>query len=117
MQLFRAWAWPTISVAAVNLSGFRFGIKTTINAVVALVATYTFTNGMLLWILGVPLPAAQESASKRSRFVWYSIFALTGVAAIAAYFIGYKRPPSHPPFHFGIRPISALHDSVGGWLL
>ena len=57
---------------------------------------------MLLWILGVPLPAAQESASKRSRLVWYSIFALAGAAAIAAYFIGYKRPPSHPPFHFGI---------------
>jgi len=92
----------TILVAVVNLSKFRFGIKTIINVVVALVATYTFTNGMLLWMLGVPLPAAQESASKRARLLWYLIFALVGVAAILAYFLDYKRPPSHPPFQFGI---------------
>ncbi len=92
----------TILVALVNLSRFRFGVKTTINAVVALIATYTFANGMLLWVLGVPLPAAQESASKRARLLWYLIFALVGTAAISAYFVDYKRPSSHPPFHFGI---------------
>jgi hypothetical protein len=92
----------TVSVAVVNLSRFRFGIKTTINAVVALIATYTFANGMLLWIFGLPLPAAQESASKRSRFACYSIFASTAFVSIAGYFINYEHPPSHPPFHFGI---------------
>jgi hypothetical protein len=92
----------TILIALVNLSGLRFGIKTTINAVVALVATYTFANGMLLWILGVPLPAAREPVSRRTRLLWYLIFALVGAAAISAYFIDYKPPPSHPPFGFGI---------------
>jgi hypothetical protein len=92
----------TVLVAVVNLSRFPFGVKTTINAVVALIATYTFANGMLLWILGVPLPAAEESASKRRRLVWYSIFALMGAVAIAAYFFDYQRPPSHPLFHFDL---------------
>ena len=92
----------TILIALVNLSRLRFGIKTTINAIVALVATYTFANGMLLWILGVPLPAARESISKRTRLLWYLIFALVGAAAISAYFLGCKPPPSHPPFRFDI---------------
>jgi hypothetical protein len=89
-----------ILVALVNLSKLQFGVKTIMNAVVALVATYTFANGMLLWLLGVPLPAAHESASKRARFLWYLIFALVGAAAIFAYFVDYKRPQSHPPFRF-----------------
>jgi len=106
----------TILVALVNLSTFRFGVKTTINAIVALVATYTFTNGMLLWILGVPLPAAQESASKRTRLLWYLIFALVGAATISAYFVDYKRPPSHPPFHFGVLQVAHyLILWVGGY--
>jgi hypothetical protein len=92
----------TILVALVNLSRIRFGAKAVINALIALVATYTFPNGMLLWVLGVPLPAAQESASKRVRLIWSLLFALVGAAAVAAYFVGYERPPTHPPFHLGI---------------
>jgi hypothetical protein len=92
----------TILIVVVNLSPLQFGIKTTINAVIALVATYTFANGMLLWILGVPLPGAQEYISKRTRLLWYLVFALVGAAAISAYFVDYKPPPSHPPFHFGV---------------
>jgi len=105
-----------ILVAVVNLSRLRFGVKTVINIVLALVATYTFANGMLLWVLGVPLPAVQERASKRARLVWYSLFALTGAAAIASYFVGYKRPEAHPPLHFGI--LQLLHYLilwVGGY--
>ena len=30
------------------------------------------------------------------------LFALVGTAAVAAYFVGYEPPSSHPPFHFGI---------------
>ena len=105
-----------ILVAAVNLSRLRFGVKTIINIVLALVATYTFANGMLLWILGVPLPAAQESASKRARLGWYSLFALVGAAAIASYFVGYKRPAAHPPFHFGVpQLVHYLILWVGGY--
>jgi hypothetical protein len=106
----------TILVALVNLSRIRFGAKAVINAFIALVATYTFTNGMLLWVLGVPLPAAYESASKRVRFIWSLLFALVGVVAIASYFVGYERPPSHPPLHFGI--IQVMHYLilwVGGY--
>jgi len=105
-----------ILVAAVNLSRLRFGVKTVINIVLALVATYSFANGMLLWILGVPLPAAQESASKRARLGWYSLFALAGAAAIASYFVGYKRPEAHPPFHFGVpQLVHYLILWVGGY--
>ena len=106
----------TILVALVNLSGIRFGSKAVINAVIALVATYTFTNGMLLWVVGVPLPAPDESASKRVRLIWSLLFALVGAAAVAAYFVGYERPPSHPRLHFGI--VQVMHYLilwVGGY--
>ena len=108
----------TILVALVNLSRFPFGAKAVINALIALLATYTFTNGMLLWVLGVPLPAAHESASKRVRLIWSLLFALVGAAAIASYFVGYERPPSHPPLHFGI--VQVMHYLilwVGGYFI
>jgi hypothetical protein len=95
----------TILVALVNLSRIHFGAKAVINALIALIATYTFPNGMLLWVLGIPLPAAQESASKRVRLISSLLFALVGAAAVAAYFVRYERPPAHPPFRFGIMQV------------
>ena len=71
---------------------------------------------MLLWILGVPLPAAQESASKRARLLWYLLFALVGAAAISSLFYRLQAPPSHPPFHFGIlQLVHYLILWVGGY--
>jgi hypothetical protein len=89
-----------VLVAVVNLSRLKLGAKTMINLITALFATYTFANGMLLWILAIPLSASQEFISKRGRFIWYSLFALFGVAAVSVYFVNYKPPAQHPSFHF-----------------
>jgi hypothetical protein len=94
-----------ILVALINLSPLRFGTKTLLNLVIALVATYTFANGMLLWIFGIPLPAMHDPASKRRRLIWYVLFASVGVGAISGYFVDYQRPVYHPSFHFGIGQI------------
>jgi hypothetical protein len=105
-----------VVAALVNLSRLRFGTKTIVNVIVALTATYTYANGMLLRVLGVPFPRAQESISKRALFKWYLLFALVGIGSVTIYFVNYKRPPSHPHFHFGV--IETVHYIilwVGGY--
>ncbi|PYI74855.1 MAG: hypothetical protein DMF01_09250 [Verrucomicrobia bacterium] len=49
---------PGVAVLAatlVNLSGLRFAWKVIANSILAFVATYSYANGMLLWLLAVPL--------------------------------------------------------------
>ena len=102
--------------AVVNLSRLRFESKTVVNVVIALFATYTFANGMLLWLLAIPLPTERESASKPSRITCYSVYALIGVATTALYFVDYKRPVEHPTFHFNL--VQVIHYIilwVGGY--
>lgn len=105
-----------ILAAVVNLSRLRFEAKTVVNAIIALFATYTFANGMLLWLLAIPLPTERAPVSKPTRITCYSIYALIGVAAIALYFVDYKRPVEHPTLYFSL--VQVIHYIilwVGGY--
>jgi hypothetical protein len=87
-----------LAAAALNLSALSFRCKALANLTLAFIATYTFANGMLLWTLAWPLPAPNEPASRRRRFIWTLTYVLAGVLSVAAYFIGYHRPSYHPEF-------------------
>ena len=78
----------------VNLSDRSLRWKTICNGTLALLSTYTFANGMLLWLLAFPL--ARE-ASRQSRLFWRSCYILAAVVAIVCYFISYQHPPLSPP--------------------
>ena len=85
---------------AVNLSQRRLPEKIAWNSVLALVATYTFAHGMLLWPLALPIPRDDERSRRnwvRRAAPWYFVFALIASVSIACYFIGYKRPDIAPP--------------------
>jgi hypothetical protein len=49
-----------------NLSGIQFRLKAVVNAALDLVATYSFANGMLLWLLAVPIRWPAERGEVRA---------------------------------------------------
>lgn len=84
----------------VNLSGRSLRWKTICNGALALVSTYTFANGMLLWFLAFPLAARsspEAPASSGSKLFWRFSYILAATISITCYFISYEHPPLSPP--------------------
>jgi hypothetical protein len=83
---------------AINLARWPLPAKVATNSFLALLSTYTFAHGMLLWAFAIPIPVRNERA-QRSRFfvLWYAAYVVIGAISIAYYFVGYKRPEIAPP--------------------
>ncbi|HEX4631156.1 MAG TPA: hypothetical protein VH188_09345 [Chthoniobacterales bacterium] len=82
----------------INLSKLSFCRKTIWNGALALVSTYTFANGMLLWLLAFPLNTGSDApASTRSKIACRLIYIGAAIAAIGCYFINYQHPAFSPP--------------------
>lgn len=97
-------------VAAINLSRLNFQTKALLNLTLAFVATYTFANGMLLWVLAWPLPSPNERLRWQGRARWLALYIFAGVLSVGAYFIDYQRPRNHPPFaSVGARLVDLIH--------
>jgi len=82
-----------------NLSDRSFKSKTLVNAALAFLSTYTFANGMLIWLLAFPLETAADLRAReaRTRIFWRVVYILMATASIASYFISYRHPPIAPP--------------------
>ena len=86
------------SCYAINLSRWPLPAKVVCNSFLALLSTYTFAHGMLLWTFAIPIPVRGERSHRRSFFVlWYVAYVAIGIASIAYYFVGYQRPEIAPP--------------------
>lgn len=90
-----------VLAARINASERPESVQCLCSAGLALLATYTFANGMICWLLGAPFwwrlaPGRPRRGGLWSR--WDSLYALLGGAALAAYFSDYTRPPQHPAF-------------------
>jgi len=79
-----------------NLSARSLPWKTVCNGLLALVSTYTFANGMLLWLLAFPIATGPRKSS-RSQIFWRLAYVIAGTVSIACYFISYRHPPLSPP--------------------
>jgi hypothetical protein len=87
-----------LAAAGINLAGLSFRAKTLLNLTLAFVATYSFANGMLVWVLAWPLSSPNEPASRARRAAWLGLYFVVGAISIGCYFIGYHRPSYHPEF-------------------
>lgn len=105
-----------LAAAAINLSALSFRAKTLANLTLALVATYTFANGMLLWLLAWPLPSPNEKTSLGGRRLWSALFAGAGMLAVGGYFVGYRRPGYHPSLAFHIGQLGELAHYFVLWI-
>lgn len=109
-------ALAVLAAAAVSLSRLSFGCKTIANALLALIATYTFANGMLLWVLALPLPSASETIARRRRMCWYAAYLTCAAATIGSYFINYSRPSNHPALLTGTQKVVDLAHYLVLWV-
>ena len=106
---------PTVALLcalAMNLSARSLGVKTMTNAALAIVSTFTFGNGMLLWVFALPI----GSADRRSAIAWRVAYLFAGAASITAYFVGYQHPPLSPPPAQIFRDLAAILHFVARWV-
>lgn len=73
----------------------------------ALAATYSFANGMLLWVLLHPRwtllrPKPERPATRPAR-VLDALYLLVFAVVVGTYFHGYFKPPSFPPFSVALQ--------------
>jgi hypothetical protein len=80
----------------INLSARSLPWKTVCNGLLALVSTYTFANGMLIWLLAFPIATGPRKSS-RSQIFGRLAYVIAGAVSIACYFISYRHPPLSPP--------------------
>jgi hypothetical protein len=81
----------------VACSGLGLAKKFAVSALIAVVATFSFGGGVLLWPLTFPVAVlAQEGTGLKSRIGWLAAWISLAAAAIALYFFGYTKPPHHP---------------------
>src|SRR5688572_25748662 len=59
---------------AINLSRWPLALKALCNSLLALVSTYTFAHGMLLWAFAIPVPTREDRLRRTRRF--YLAYAL-----------------------------------------
>lgn len=65
---------------------------------IAVLATFSFGGGIVLWPLTFPLALLVEPAlGKRAKFFWCAGWLCAAVAAVALYFFHYTKPAHHPP--------------------
>ena len=102
----------------VNLADRPLWVKVLCNSFLALLATYTFAHGMLLWLFAFPLRSPVDRFRPRNRAAelsWHAIYLMIGVASIAYYFVGYHRPPVAPP-SATFRQMPEVADFLIVWL-
>jgi hypothetical protein len=95
-------------VAAIVVSASNLGIaaKFSVCLLLAVGATYSFGNGLLIWVLSFPLIALQrDSLTARAKIRWLSGWAFAAFCTVTSYFIGYVKPAAHPAVGASINPI------------
>jgi hypothetical protein len=103
----------------VNLSRKSLQTKTIVNAAVAHVSTYSFGNGMLVWLLAFPLEtqlADLPASRQRQRIFWKAVYILMAGLSVASYFISYRHPSSTPPIVSPIAQLPAFLRFVLVWI-
>jgi len=108
-------ACALIFALRMNLSDRSLKAKTLVNGALAVIATYTFANGMLLWLLAFPIETTRVRDA-RTRIFWRMVFVSIAVASLAGYFISYRHPPLSPPFVSPIAKLPALLHFFLVWI-
>lgn len=103
-----------------NLSRRSLAVRTIVNALLAIVGTYSLGNGMLLWLLAFPLETRAPSEFSQDRpsrrIAWRIFYLVVAAISIALYFISYQHPALSPPIVSPIAHSSAFVRFVLVWI-
>jgi hypothetical protein len=109
-----------VMAMVINLSELRLQWKILANSALAFVATYSFANGMLLWVLAAPIHLGRRPAGTQSSGVnragCYAFYALCGMVAVGFYFYHYVHPAQHPPFAVSLMDAPLLLRFLLSWV-
>ncbi len=65
------------------------------------VATYSFANGVLFWIIGT-LPVIYIAYSLSKRWIYISAWLIVAATSIGTYYIHYNKPEGHPSLFYSL---------------
>jgi len=117
IQLF-VFLPPALLTAALWLDETRGSVAGRVLgcAMLSLLATFSFANGMACWVLGFPAAAllgwGRPLAGARARTLWAAAYALLGALALAIYFGGPAVVTPAPEVH-----AAAILSAEGGTFL
>lgn len=102
-----------------NVTLRSWPLRYTISAACSLAATYSFANGMLLWVLLHPRwlgPWKGDGAPTR-RVLWLdAVYLLAFVTVVATYFWDYVRPPAHATLSDSLASPGRIVEFFLAWL-
>lgn len=87
--LFLNWV---IIMSSDNLNRLKFFAAT----ILAVISTYSFSNGLIIWPIGALL-LVLKSKFKRNNLSYLFIWVASSIVIYISYFINYQRPLYHPP--------------------
>lgn len=90
--------WYLLTGLVVAGASWKFAVRFGVCLALALVATYSSSNGMLLWVLFPPVlfaPLSRDHLRTQGRFV--AMWAGVALLAIGGYFVGYQRSDGAGP--------------------
>ena len=103
-----------------NLSDIQFRLKVIITAVLALVATYSYAHGMVLWLLAFPIQWPPQTGEVRPQLKaptrWYAAYGIAAAISVGLYFFHYIRPRQHPGFVISYDRAGSLGAFVLRWI-
>lgn len=72
--------------------------KFTIGIILSIISTYSYANGMLLWVVALPVLAWSDSWQQLKQKKWLILaWIICFAASTILYFHDYQRMPNHPP--------------------
>jgi hypothetical protein len=77
-----------------------FWLRFSVAALLSLIATYSYANGMSLWAVLLPSVLLCAGRSRRRMLISGIIWTILAAGSIVAYFHGYQKPPQTPPFSY-----------------
>jgi hypothetical protein len=126
-----AWLWGVNMENAIVIAALLGGVcanlylrswpqRYAISAAFSVAATYSFANGMLLWLLIYPRlfrVRDDEVSAPLRRALWLDVVYLAGFAiVVGSYFNGYHRPAQHPSILAALSRPDQVLDFFFTWL-
>ncbi|MBM4254768.1 MAG: hypothetical protein FJ147_02595 [Deltaproteobacteria bacterium] len=75
----------------------------------AIVSTFSYANGMLCWLVALPVLLVQTEADRQNRKCGVLLWLISGFVSIGLYFYNYHKPSHHPSFTAALAdPLSAI---------
>ncbi|OAB61429.1 hypothetical protein AY599_24490 [Leptolyngbya valderiana BDU 20041] len=91
---------------------FPLWLKTLVGILLCLVSTYSFSNGVLSWVVVFPAIFFPETLRWREigrRLFWATVWIATMAVNLGFYFRNYVKPPDHPGWDEAVRhPLEAV---------